>query len=98
MDGFEALATQGKARVMAACASLGPPHGHRVLGGAMYLLVIGLVAVITLREVPLRTQSGIDARRSEDADAARMPGPSATPVVLPAEAAVSNDMPASDRP
>ena len=31
---------------MAACASLGPPHGHRVLGGAMYLLVIGLVAVI----------------------------------------------------
>jgi hypothetical protein len=32
--------------VMAACASLGPPHGHRVLGGAMYLLVIGLVAVI----------------------------------------------------
>ena len=31
---------------MAACASLGPPDGHRLLGGAMYLLVIGLVAVI----------------------------------------------------
>ena len=31
---------------MAACASLGPPYGHRMLGGAMYLLVIGLVAVI----------------------------------------------------
>ena len=31
---------------MAACASLGPPYGHGVLGGAMYLLVIGLVAVI----------------------------------------------------
>ncbi|HEY4421685.1 MAG TPA: MDR family MFS transporter [Pseudonocardia sp.] len=57
---------------------------------ASAVLVIGLVAVVTLKEVPLRTQSGIDARRGEEAPPVAALGPSATPVVLPAEVAVSN--------
>jgi EmrB/QacA subfamily drug resistance transporter len=55
---------------------------------ASAVLVIGLFAVVTLKEVPLRSQSGIDARRGEEARRAGALGPSATPVVLPAEAAV----------
>lgn len=35
--------------------------------GAAAVLVIGLIAVIMMKEVPLRTQSGVDARRDEEA-------------------------------
>ncbi len=35
--------------------------------GAAAVLVIGLFAVIMMKEQPLRTQSGVDARRDEDA-------------------------------
>ncbi|MDN5930960.1 MAG: MFS transporter, partial [Pseudonocardia sp.] len=38
--------------------------------GAAAVLVIGLFAVIMMKEVPLRTQSGVDARNSEDTTAA----------------------------
>jgi EmrB/QacA subfamily drug resistance transporter len=34
--------------------------------GAAAVLIIGLFAVIMMKEVPLRTQSGVDARRDED--------------------------------
>jgi hypothetical protein len=54
---------------------------------ASAVLVIGLVAVVTLKEVPLRTQSGIDARRGKGTPPVAALGPSATPVVLPADAA-----------
>ena len=47
---------------MAACASLAPPIGHRVLGGAMFLLVIGLVAVI----IAILVAAFLSMRRGSD--------------------------------
>ncbi|MCX6463855.1 MAG: MDR family MFS transporter, partial [Pseudonocardiales bacterium] len=47
--------------------------------GAAAVLVIGLFAVIMMKEVPLRTQSGVDARAGEDAAAAAEPAPGAVP-------------------
>ena len=38
-----------------------------VFMGAAAVLFIGLFAVIMMKELPLRTQSGVDARRDEDA-------------------------------
>jgi EmrB/QacA subfamily drug resistance transporter len=43
--------------------------------GAAAVLVIGLFAVIMMKEVPLRTRSGVDARRDEDEAAPRVDGP-----------------------
>jgi hypothetical protein len=59
-----------------------------VFVSAAAVLVIGLFAVLMMKEVPLRTQSGVEAQR-----AAERPSPletqaaSAVPVVVPAEAA-----------
>ena len=47
---------------MAACASLAPPIGHRVLGGAMFLLVVGLVAVI----IAILVAAFLSMRRGSD--------------------------------
>jgi EmrB/QacA subfamily drug resistance transporter len=60
--------------------------------GAAAVLVIGLFAVIMMKEVPLRTQSGVDALRADEAA-----GPleslqaAAVPVTVPAEAAEAAD-------
>jgi EmrB/QacA subfamily drug resistance transporter len=60
---------------------------------AAAVLVLGLFAVLMMRELPLRTQSGVDARRDEELGrSAAEPNPietlapSAAPVVVPAEA------------
>ena len=58
-----------------------------VFTAAAAVLVIGLIAVIMMKEVPLRTQSGVDARNADDAaealDASRA---AAVPVTVPAQA------------
>ena len=54
--------------------------------GAAAVLVIGLVAVIMMKEVPLRTQSGLDAQADEDGRGAGQP--IAAPAEAPAPAAV----------
>jgi EmrB/QacA subfamily drug resistance transporter len=51
--------------------------------GAAGVLVIGLFAVIMMKEVPLRTMSGVDARRADEASAA---APPLTPGAVPAAA------------
>ncbi|MHA6796917.1 MDR family MFS transporter [Pseudonocardia bannensis] len=48
------------------------------------VLVSGLVCVIAMKEVPLRTQSGVDARRA--ADPLESLDPSAVPVTVPEQA------------
>ncbi|WP_219415541.1 MDR family MFS transporter [Pseudonocardia nigra] len=53
---------------------------------AAAVLVLGLVAVLMMKELPLRTQSGVDARRAGEADPLETLQPPATPVVVPAEA------------
>ena len=55
---------------------------------AAAVLIVGLVAVLRMKEVPLRTQSGVEAQRSADrADAepapASVPGAAATPTPPP---------------
>jgi EmrB/QacA subfamily drug resistance transporter len=56
--------------------------------GAAAVLVLGLIAVTMMKEVPLRTQSGVDARADEDERA------SAPPVTAPAEAPTPAAVPA----
>jgi EmrB/QacA subfamily drug resistance transporter len=59
---------------------------------AAAVLVLGLLAVLMMRELPLRTQSGVDARRAEELQGQQSENPletlrpSATPVTVPAEA------------
>jgi EmrB/QacA subfamily drug resistance transporter len=62
-----------------------------VFVAASAVLVIGLFAVIMMKEVPLRTQSGVDARRAEELNAVETLAPSATPVAVPAEACGEQD-------
>ncbi|MBW0117333.1 MDR family MFS transporter [Pseudonocardia abyssalis] len=57
--------------------------------GAAAVLIIGLFAVIMMKEVPLRTQSGVDARNSEDTTAAAAAAAEGGPDAVPAD---------SDRP
>jgi EmrB/QacA subfamily drug resistance transporter len=52
--------------------------------GAAAVLVIGLFAVIMMKEVPLRTQSGVDARNSEDTTAAAAAAAEGGPDAVPA--------------
>jgi EmrB/QacA subfamily drug resistance transporter len=52
-------------------------------------LVLGLFAVLMMKELPLRTQSGVDARRDEEAAQAapqEVLQPAAAPVAMPAQA------------
>lgn len=51
---------------------------------AAVILVLGLVAVLMMKELPLRTQSGVDARREEEAAAT---GPAQPHETMPAVAA-----------
>jgi EmrB/QacA subfamily drug resistance transporter len=55
---------------------------------AAAVLVLGLVAVVMMKEVPLRTQSGVDARRADEeaASALEALAAPAAPVAVPAEA------------
>jgi EmrB/QacA subfamily drug resistance transporter len=53
---------------------------------ASVVLVIGLFAVVMMKELPLRRQSGVDAVRDEELDPIEALEPSATPVVVPVEA------------
>jgi EmrB/QacA subfamily drug resistance transporter len=55
---------------------------------AAAVLVVGLFAVIMMKEVPLRTQSGVDARRDEQPEPLDTLAPSAVPAAVPAEAGV----------
>ena len=50
---------------------------------AAAVLVIGLIAVVRMREVPLRTQSGVDARRSAEQDDPTEPPPGTVVPVAP---------------
>jgi EmrB/QacA subfamily drug resistance transporter len=53
---------------------------------AAAVLVLGLVAVLRMKEVPLRTQSGVEAQRaSENPDPLETQSATAVPVVVPAE-------------
>jgi EmrB/QacA subfamily drug resistance transporter len=53
---------------------------------AAAVLVVGLVAVLMMKEVPLRTQSGVEAQRaSENPDPLETQSATAVPVVVPAE-------------
>ncbi|MHA6786031.1 MDR family MFS transporter [Pseudonocardia saturnea] len=54
--------------------------------GAAAVLVIGLFAVIMMKEVPLRTQSGVDARNSEDTTAAAAAAAEGGTAAVPARA------------
>jgi predicted MFS family arabinose efflux permease len=54
--------------------------------GAAAVLVVGLFAVIMMKEVPLRTRSGVDARADEDGRSGDRPV--AAPTEVPAPAAV----------
>lgn len=55
--------------------------------GAAAVLLIGLFAVVMMKEVPLRTRSGVDARRDDEAaHPAAALAPAAVPAVVPAEA------------
>ena len=56
--------------------------------GAAAVLVLGLFAVIMMKEVPLRTQSGVDARAGEDA---ALPAPGAVPAVVPDESTADGE-------
>ncbi|GAA1308896.1 MDR family MFS transporter [Pseudonocardia xinjiangensis] len=53
---------------------------------ATAVLVIGLFAVVMMKELPLRTQSGVDARRDEELGPLATLAPSAAPITVPAEA------------
>ncbi len=59
------------------------------------VLVIGLIAVILMPEVPLRTESGIEAQRTEDAEAAAAVA-AAAPVAPVAPAAVGEPVTSAD--
>jgi EmrB/QacA subfamily drug resistance transporter len=61
---------------------------------AAAVLVIGLVAVSAMKELPLRTQSGVEARRGAEAPAPleTLP-PAAAPVVVPAESVPVDEHP-----
>ncbi|HXV92313.1 MAG TPA: MDR family MFS transporter [Pseudonocardia sp.] len=76
---------------------------------AAAVLVIGLVAVVMMKELPLRTQSGVEARREEEAAAASAePGPletlpaTAAPITVPSQGVSPPDgegtVPAAERP
>ncbi|GAA3249152.1 hypothetical protein GCM10017691_59960 [Pseudonocardia petroleophila] len=52
--------------------------------GAAAVLFIGLFAVIMMKEVPLRTQSGVDARNAEDTTAAAAAAAEGGPDAVPA--------------
>ncbi|MCU1664985.1 MAG: Drug resistance transporter, EmrB/QacA subfamily [Pseudonocardia sp.] len=69
-----------------------------VFVAASAVLVIGLLAVIMMKEVPLRTQSGVDARRAEELNPVETLAPSATPVAVPAEAGGEQDGKGDGRP
>lgn len=56
--------------------------------GAAAVLFLGLFAVIMMKEVPLRTQSGVDARAGEDA---ALPAPAAVPAVVPDESTADGE-------
>jgi EmrB/QacA subfamily drug resistance transporter len=56
--------------------------------GAAAVLVIGLIAVIMMKEVPLRTMSGVDARRADDASAEMPLTPGAVAAAIPTGADV----------
>jgi len=68
-----------------------------VFMGAAAVLVLGLFAVIMMKEVPLRTRSGVDAQHDEDATAATAAagGPDAVPA--PHSEASSNGHPHGGR-
>ncbi|WP_433560253.1 MFS transporter [Pseudonocardia xinjiangensis] len=51
---------------------------------ATAVLVIGLFAVVMMKELPLRTQSGVDARRDEELGPLATLAPSAAPITVPA--------------
>jgi EmrB/QacA subfamily drug resistance transporter len=57
---------------------------------AAAVLVVGLLAVLKMKEVPLRTQSGVEAQRaSENPDPLETQSATAVPVVVPAEGAAA---------
>jgi EmrB/QacA subfamily drug resistance transporter len=59
---------------------------------AAAVLVLGLVAVLRMKEVPLRTQSGVEAQRaSENPDPLETQSATAVPVVVPAEGTAAGD-------
>lgn len=72
---------------------------------AAAVLVVALIAVVLMKEVPLRTQSGVDAAAADDAQAAgpkpgaKQPGPVealdpvATPIAVPAESRTTAEPP-----
>ena len=59
------------------------------------MLVIGLFAVIMMKEVPLRTQSGVDARNAEDTTAAAAAAVEGGPDALPAPRTSNGSAPAT---
>jgi EmrB/QacA subfamily drug resistance transporter len=60
---------------------------------AAALLIVGLVAVSAMKEMPLRTQSGISARAAAEAEPLT---PAAAPMVVPAEAVEPRPQPQSE--
>ena len=63
--------------------------------GAAAVLLIGLFAVIMMKEVPLRTMSGVDAQRADNARTPAPLSPGTAPAAVPAEALVPD--PAAER-
>jgi hypothetical protein len=57
---------------------------------AAAVLVVGLVAVLRMKEVPLRTQSGVEAQRGAEAAAVQAAAASTVPAAVPADEHAGN--------